>query len=237
MAWLRLDDGFTDHRKVVALKTDQRRWTWLRILIYTARYRSPEVPAGIRDVIAEATPKFLSELVDIGLLDKGANNSLTVHDWHDYQPKDPTKAERQARWRAKNAESVDGDVDGAVDAPVDGDVDASRVGARARPVPSRTPTREDQSSGPALPAVELQALPNYEGHEYKLWKRLCVAAGVASKPTEIAKLENVVKAHRSTERELVMAIEAATGPGVNDPLAVALAELKNLALERKRGAA
>lgn len=110
----------------------------------------------------------------------------------------------------------------------------SRVGTRARPVPSPTPTHSEARTEPALPALELQALPQYEGHEYQLWKRLTVAAGVATKPDGIHKLENVMKAHGSTERELVMAIEAATGPGVKDPLAVALAELKKLGLERKQ---
>lgn len=86
--------------------------------------------------------------------------------------------------------------------------------------------------------LELRALPSYaqtEGHEEKLWRRLCIAAGVATKPAGIKKLENVVRAHTSTEREIVMAIEAATGPGVNDPLAVALSELKKRAIERRNG--
>lgn len=86
--------------------------------------------------------------------------------------------------------------------------------------------------------LELKALPHYaqqEGHEEKLWRRLCIAAGVGTKPAGIKKLENTVKAHQSTEREIVMAIEAATGPGVNDALAVALSELKKRAIERKTG--
>lgn len=136
MAWLRLDDGFTDHRKIVKLKTDQRRWTWLRILIYTARFRSAEIPDDVSYMIPTATPKYLEECVEIGLLDRKDDGSLVVHDWSDYQPKDPTKAERQARWRAKNDKPVDAPVDGDVDEPVDDENGPSRVAARARPVPS-----------------------------------------------------------------------------------------------------
>lgn len=88
MGWLRLDDGFADHRKVAALKTDQRRWTWLRILIYTARYRSPDVPAEIGDIVAGATRKFLADCLQIGLLDEGEAGDYLVHDWYEYQPKE-----------------------------------------------------------------------------------------------------------------------------------------------------
>lgn len=141
MGWLRLDDGFTDHRKIVKLKTDQRRWTWLRVLAYTARFRSPEIPDDIAYTVSTATPKYLEECVEIGLLDRKDDGSLVVHDWSDYQPKDPTKAERQARWRAKNEKSVDAPVDdgvdGDVDKPVDGESVHSRARGRARPVPSR----------------------------------------------------------------------------------------------------
>lgn len=86
MGWLRLDDGFADHRKLVALKTDQRRWTWLRLLIYTARYRTPIIPGDIGDVVAGATPKFLGDCRKIGLLDDGEDGDYLVHDWYDYQP-------------------------------------------------------------------------------------------------------------------------------------------------------
>lgn len=86
MGWLRLDDGFADHRKLVALKTDQRRWTWLRLLIYTARYRTPIIPGDIGDVVAGATPKFLGDCRKIGLLDDAEDGDYLVHDWYDYQP-------------------------------------------------------------------------------------------------------------------------------------------------------
>lgn len=132
MAWLRVDDGFDSHPKILALGSDQRRWTWTRILVYTCRYRSPIIPTNVTELVPRATPAFLRECVDIGLIDVTDEGTYEVHDWDDYQAGDPKKAARQRRWR----NNVDGDVDAPVDGHVDASVDASRVGARARPVPS-----------------------------------------------------------------------------------------------------
>ena len=139
MAWLRIDDGFDSHPKILALGSDQRRFTWVRILVYTCRYRSAVIPPHITHTIPRATPAFLSECVDLGLVDVTDEGTNVVHDWNDYQAGDPKKAARQRRWR--NA-----DVDAPVDGGVDADVDASRVGARARPVPVPSPTPEEHLS-------------------------------------------------------------------------------------------
>lgn len=146
MAWLRIDDGFDTHPKILALGSDQRRWTWCRILVYTCRYRSPEIPGNVTDLIPRATKKFLSECVELGLVDRTDEGTLVVHDWDEYQAGDPKKAARQRRWRNAN---VDADVDGNVDASVDGLVDASRAGARTEPVPS--PKRDTSTEASLLP--------------------------------------------------------------------------------------
>jgi hypothetical protein len=103
MPWLRVDDGFTDHPKIVALGTPGRRWTWLRILSYTARYRSAVIPAGIRQIVPEATAKYLGEAVDIGLIDRAADGTLTVHDWLIYNG--ATIADKVAHYLAGNPEA------------------------------------------------------------------------------------------------------------------------------------
>lgn len=98
MAWLRIDDGFDSHPKILALGSDQRRWTWSRILVYTCRYRSATIPANITDSIPRATPQFLRECIEIGLVDSTDGGTLEVHDWDDYQA-GGTTAERQRRSR------------------------------------------------------------------------------------------------------------------------------------------
>lgn len=101
MAWLRIDDGFTSHPKILALGTPSRRWTWLALLAYTARYRSSLVPAKTSDVVPGATPAFLRDCVDIGLIDIDDEGTMSIHDWHVYNPKDPDAADRMARVRAR----------------------------------------------------------------------------------------------------------------------------------------
>jgi hypothetical protein len=103
MSWLRVDDGFTDHPKIVALGTPAKRWTWLRILTYTARYRSPHVPAALREIIAEATPKYLQQCVEIGLIDVADDGSMSVHDWLIYNA--GTIAEKVAVYLSSNPEA------------------------------------------------------------------------------------------------------------------------------------
>jgi len=47
MPWLRIDDGFTEHRKLLMLKRHDR-WTWMEIMTYCARQNDGgHVPAGI----------------------------------------------------------------------------------------------------------------------------------------------------------------------------------------------
>ena len=108
MAWLRVDDGFTEHRKVVSLRRADR-WTWLELLTYCARQgNGGHVPEGITDVLRWVTPKFLAQCADLGLLDVDGDG-YHVHDWTIYNPKDPTGAVRQSRHRnaKRNAEVTD----------------------------------------------------------------------------------------------------------------------------------
>jgi hypothetical protein len=166
VSWLRIDDAFPQHPKIVGLPRSDR-WTWLEVLAYCARYRTEgKVPPGVHEAVPAATPKTLQKYVQAGLLDED-ETGLRVHDWSDFNPKDPTKAQRQARWRASHRDDdvdarVDDRVDGQVDDDVDDDVDDgnvhSRVGARARtrPVPSRNGTSAAAGSTQAAPiAAEL----------------------------------------------------------------------------------
>lgn len=135
MAWLRVDDGFDSHPKILALGSDQRRWTWTRILVYTCRYRSPIIPTNVTELVPRATPAFLRECVDLGLIDVTDEGTYEVHDWDNYNGSDPAiqVRERVRKHRAKRNKSV---TDAVTEALPDR---YSRVGARARPVPSPSP--------------------------------------------------------------------------------------------------
>lgn len=83
MPWLRADDTFDTHPKIVALGSDERRWTWTRVLLYTCRHGGSLIPDGIRDIIPKATPAFLRDCIQIGLVDM-VEDRMHVHDWADY---------------------------------------------------------------------------------------------------------------------------------------------------------
>lgn len=152
MSWLRLDDTFDSHPKLYDL-TESQRWRWTRLLLHCARHRTEGFVS--RSTLRElGLTRAVGTLTTVGLLDSDPDG-FRVHDWHDFNPKDPTKAQRQARWRAKQASPVDAGVDGDVDggdgdsgdAPVDAETVHSRVGTRARPVPSPTQTPKEQTQG------------------------------------------------------------------------------------------
>ncbi len=150
MPWLRLDDKFVRHPKITRLVRNDR-WTWLEVLCYCAEYKTEGfIPDTIREVVPKATGPFLERCHQLALLDLAEHEHATycVHDWSEYNPKDPTKAERQARWRSKKIDgAVDTRVDGAVDSKETNGVDAAVDSpARAR---ARVPSRPRSASTPS----------------------------------------------------------------------------------------
>lgn len=229
MAWL--DDRFWCHPKITGLG-DRAYRAYVNGVTYSSGFSTKGVLTDSQLRAVSSTPKARRELVSAGLWDDLGNGSIKIHDWDEHNGKRDERraADRERKRRERSKPSAGQTTDNSSDRRTLKEVKEVTGDGEAKDGPALNPEN-------ALPEVDLQALPQYEGHEYQLWKRLTVAAGVANKPDGIRKLENTRRAHRSTEREIVMAIEAATGPGVKDPLAVALAELKKLGLERKRGAA
>lgn len=100
MPWLRLDERFATHPKLAAL-SDRDFRVWVRVLLYCATHRtSGKLPASSEVTgLDEATRKRFRSLK---LLDhrRGVDN---VHDWLEYNPPDPTAAERARRYRVTQA--------------------------------------------------------------------------------------------------------------------------------------
>lgn len=175
MAWLRLDDGFAQHPKIVAL-TPRDRWTWLELLCYCARYRTEgQVPAGIAEVVRGATPAFLQRALESTLLDPvpGTTCEYHVHDWIDYNPAriddadeavaayltDNPQASANEVWRAiggsRNAilTAVRRYRNGTQTVPTGTEMPVREPvsRARSRPVPSRTTQEEPPAAAAAQP--------------------------------------------------------------------------------------
>lgn len=143
MPWLRLDDNFSHHPKILGLGTDERRWTWQCVLLYTCRYSTDEVPATIRDAIPKATAAFLRDCVALGLLDEDEHGTLHVHDWRDYNGPDSKLQvrDRVRRHREKRERNATGNAEVTAEVTQPAVTSTlrnrdSRAAARARPVPN-----------------------------------------------------------------------------------------------------
>lgn len=101
MAWLRVDDRFASHPKVAQLSDKEFR-VWMRTLCFCAAYQDPSVDRIALSEVTGLTKAMVMKFSDLGLLDP-SDVGHEIHDWQHYQPKDATGAERQAKWRARNA--------------------------------------------------------------------------------------------------------------------------------------
>lgn len=215
MAWLRVDDGFVEHEKIIDL-TDKAFRLHMAALCYCSRNLtdgriSPRALKVISAIVGGNTKKAVADLIQAGLWTL-EDDGHAVNDYLDWNPSaDKVKADRarNADRQARHRNAVTNTVTNTVS-----------NGAPSQPLPSQGFSSKEQ---PSL------TTPAQGGQIEHLLKRLIVATGVQSRPADLRKLERTVAANRSTERDLALAIEAATGRGVRDPLGVALSELKKLA--------
>ena len=83
MTWLRFDDATADHPKITGLSDLAFRW-WFRGCCYSARFLLDGVlPAAF---IAPVPPRVVAELRASGLWEPQPNNTITIHDYGNYQP-------------------------------------------------------------------------------------------------------------------------------------------------------
>lgn len=84
MTWVKLDDGFPDHPKVVAL-SDRAFRAHVTALCYCARYLTDgDVPTGVAKRIA--TAKVKAELTAAGLWTETPGGLYRLHDYLDWNP-------------------------------------------------------------------------------------------------------------------------------------------------------
>ncbi len=149
MAWLRLDDGFTHHPKFEGWPPS-RRWAWLEVMEYCARYNTRgRIPNDLSLLPKSTTETLLKQAEEAGWIDHDPQGGRLIHDWPKYNPQDPGKAARQARWRATRRRDVDDPVDTVVDTTVDAATPSTERLPRARaraPVPVPSPTVSSEIS-------------------------------------------------------------------------------------------
>jgi hypothetical protein len=115
MTWVRIDDQFPDHPKVIQAGP-MASWLYVCGLAYANRYLTdgfiPDRQA-VRLVDTDDSEPLVRRLVDTGLWER-VEGGYQIHDYLEYQPSSEkvkaeraASAERQARWRERNAVSND----------------------------------------------------------------------------------------------------------------------------------
>lgn len=100
MSWLRLDDTFDSHPKVVEL-SELERWRWVRVLLYCARGETDGAisAAALRELRAP-----VARLVAVGLLEL-EGSGYRVRSYLDFNPSHAEKELEREKWRRWQADS------------------------------------------------------------------------------------------------------------------------------------
>lgn len=164
MSWLRLDDGVMLNPKVGELTDPEFRallglWSYCARRKNEGRFKADEMQWAIYVTSkgpANVSQSHLARFIEVGLIVPrgGKANLYEVKDWAYYQPKDPTAADRQKRYRDRNAER-------------NATVTESLPRARAsRPVPSlEISTNSPELQDVARPLTEAEIVAEREKRE------------------------------------------------------------------------
>jgi hypothetical protein len=134
MTWIRVDDHFADHPKVMALAHDRLTGLglWHVAASYCARYLTNGfVPST--HVRANAPVRLINRMVAVGLFDP-VDGGYMLHDWLNYNPSREAVKEAQAKKRA--AGQAGGRASAGARAQANGAADDE---AKSNPVPVPQP--------------------------------------------------------------------------------------------------
>jgi hypothetical protein len=173
MAWLRLDDQFLRHPKIAPLGDGELR-ALLATMLYVASFRASRESGIVPKIALREVPGLTRQRVDrylaLGLWESCENpheGLACIHDWHTYNPKDATAAERAKRYRERKDPETVTEPSRERHGPKRDAHGASRAGARARtrPVPEVLTEGRDRST-PEPPPHETAEAP---GHGDRDW--------------------------------------------------------------------
>jgi hypothetical protein len=98
MGWVRIDDGFFRHRKVVGISNDARV-CFMAMLCYSADQMTDGILSGaeVRSVVGQigVKPAAVKELIEVELCHKHGDG-VEVHDYLSYQPSAAEERKRRA---------------------------------------------------------------------------------------------------------------------------------------------
>lgn len=255
MSWVYLDDKFHSNQKVLEVGNDGAG-LFCRALSYCGDHLTD----GFVPLVWARTAG--SAKLRTRLLEAGMWVEVCANDWYEIVAKDDTykieipssgyfipdylmlnpskarvldKREKRAAAGRLGAAAKHGKTGDTVlaNATADALANASSFAGDSYTPPTPAPSPKD-SNPPYPPFDEVQG-GNVEngGTDFGILKRLLALVPKDGRDTARNKVIRTVKANRSSEADLVAAIEAAAGSNVRDPLAVILAELKKRAAARK----
>lgn len=174
MPWVKLDDQFPDHPKVLAAGP-LASWLYVCGLGYCGRLLTDGfIPDGqvrkLADV--ENATELASRLVEVGLWDR-EEGGYRVHDYHEYQPSaEKVKAERAAaaeRMRKARSPEVRANTN-RTNAARSPELRQPRPDpSRTRPTPDPDPDLDDGADAPTAPAARARE-PRYSAGFEQFWR-------------------------------------------------------------------
>ena len=227
MSWVRLDDRFYSHRKVMSVSL-AARWLYVSALCVANQHSNNGIlDQAAQDCLLVAVGRsgsfdaLAAELVSAGLWERHGVTDYTIHDYLEYQPSDAEQrkeraaaAERQRRFRerrhggnATNNASSNGVTNGVENA-------TPSLPVPSRPYPSRPGIKEDLAVGlappPPTPTPTAPSLPGLDpGMPKKPSKAPRAKSATASNPEIetlavglLAELSDAIRRVRPTARTL-----------------------------------
>lgn len=226
MAWLRIDDEFVENDKIAELHDRAFRFHVAALCYCARKLTDGHMDAKATRIVAATlgTPakRWVEELVAAGLW-VPTNDGHVINDYLDYNPSRQTvlaERERGAARQRDHKQRVRNEIANSL---------SNAEGNAVTDTVTDTVTNDAPNPNPypmGLP-TSVSYMPKVStGHETRTFPDQIRPLVTACRATgdDIAKLERAARGR--TTAEIVAACEAATGPGVRDRLAVALATLK-----------
>jgi hypothetical protein len=145
MSWLRVDDKFAQHPKVLAL-TDREFRAHVATLCYCAEYRTDGIVPTSAFRQLGVTSRMAGRFVEVGVWDE-EDGVFCVHNFRKFNPVDPTSPDRKKRWKERQRNGAGTETERSEER-------SSRAGTRARSR-TRTPSTATETSSVAAEIVPL----------------------------------------------------------------------------------
>lgn len=158
MSWVKLDDGFPDHRKQLAAGA-AACWLWACGLAYCNRQKTRDgfIPNAKVTLLypLRDTSKLSTRLVEVGLWDR-VEGGFKVHDYHDYQPSsDSDQAKKAESGRIGGLRS--GETRRAIRDSKHEAKSKQSASSKTKPVPSRPDPVHEERENPPTPIEATEA--------------------------------------------------------------------------------